>query len=154
MKTTILLLTLAAAAGLAGCAPKPPPQHELTQADAARFQAANFVLGMASLKAMSAGNQNESAIYLESLVYNAAVDILETPDVRSSPKVQAWMTELAIYRKNNPRPREARSPVDDRLDRLLADYAGREASPARPLPDPSSVGRQRPTSGAPVSGIR
>lgn len=155
-----LLLTLAAlalgAAATTGCASnKPPPQHELTQADAARFNSGNFILGMASLKAMAAGEQGEATIYLESLVYNAAADILETPETRNSPRIQAWIGELAAYRKAHPRPAEARTAIDARLDALLAQYAGREASEARPLPTPSSVARQRSTAqSSPVSGVR
>lgn len=150
----LLLPLLLAALSAVACAPRQPPPRDLTQNEVARFQSGNLILGMASLKSINMGNPSEAAIYLETLIYNATLDVLESPEQRFSPKVQAWLIEVAQYRKDHPRPREARTPVDDRLDVLIPLYVTPAKAPARPLPAPSSVGRQRAPGESPVAGQR
>ncbi len=103
----------------------------MTQCDIARLQAPNLVSGMQSLRAMREGDQTGAYIYLEGLVYNAAADILECEEYRNDHQVQVWLDHVAEYRRAHPRPPEARTPIDDRLDKLFKDYEAKTATPYR-----------------------
>src|SRR5262249_30846334 len=99
-----------------------PAAARVTQCDIAQFQVRNLVDGMKGLRALREGDSTGAGVFFESVVYNAACDILECREYRYDRRLVVWLNELADYRKQHPRPPEARTPVDMRLDKLLADF--------------------------------